>query len=128
MGGRRRLARPESRFLEQALVFFVPAYAVTLLFILGVALGGAGALRAAPPPGAVAYGRAFGAAFPVLFFVASVVLMWAAEREALKQAPGSLVAPLLAAAAPFAAARRSRCPGGRGRPGPLALLWKASAA
>jgi len=119
---------PESRFLLQSLVFFAPAYAVSLFVILSVSLAeravfGKRKRRSAPS----LYGRAFGAAFPVTFFVATAVLMWVGERMALKQAPGSLVAPLLAAVAPFGAAGLALVPAAAAA-GPLALLWKAGPA
>ncbi len=53
--------------------------------------------------------------------------MWLGERAALSQAPGSLVAPLMAAGAPFVAAGVAVFPAAAVA-GPLALLWKASAA
>jgi hypothetical protein len=118
---------PESRFFEQALVFFGPAYVLTLLLVFGVALAERalfGASRRRPPS---SYGRAFGAAFPALYFVASALLMIFAEREALRIAPGSLIAPLLAAAAPFAAGAVAVIPAAAAA-APLALLWKAGAA
>jgi hypothetical protein len=120
-------AGPESRFFEQALVFFAPAYVLTLLFILSVTLAEKAIFGARAPRKVSRYGRAFGVAFPALFFAASAVLMWVAERQALRQAPGALVAPLLAAAAPFAAAGVAALPAAAAA-GPLALLWKASAA
>jgi hypothetical protein len=97
-------AAPETRFLEQSAVFFVPAYVVALLFILSVALAERavfGPKRKRKPSG---YGRAFGAAFPIVFLMSSVFVMWVMGRLAARQAPGALVAPLLAAAAPFGAA------------------------
>jgi hypothetical protein len=120
-------AAPESRFFEQALVFFLPAYVLTLLFILSVTLAERAVFGARARRASSRYGRAFGAAFPALFFASSAVLMWVAERQALRQAPGSLIAPLLAAAAPFAAAGAAVLPAAVAA-GPLALLWKASAA
>ncbi len=118
---------PESRFLLQSLVFFVPAYVLALFVILSVTLAERAVFgrRKRRTPGT--YGRAFGAAYSGLFFAASAVLMWIGEREALKQAPGSLVAPLLAAAAPFAAAAAAIVPAAAAA-GPLALLWKAGPA
>ena len=118
---------PESRFLLQSLVFFAPAYAVCLFVILSVSLAERAVFGKRKRPTPSLYARAFGAAFPVLFFVASAVLMWIAEREALKQAPGSLVAPLLAALAPFGAAAIALVPAAAAA-GPLALLWKAGPA
>jgi hypothetical protein len=118
---------PESRFFEQSLVFFLPAYVLALLFILSVTLAERAIFGARARRPSSRYGRAFGAAFPALFFAASAILMWVAERQALRQAPGSLIAPLLAAAAPFAAAGVAALPAAAAA-GPLALLWKASAA
>lgn len=120
-------AAPESRFFEQAFVFFLPAYAVTLLFILSVTLAERAVFGARTRRQASRYGRAYARAFSPLFFVASVLLMWVAERQALRQAPGLLIAPLLAAVAPFAAAAAAALPAAAAA-GPLALLWKASAA
>ena len=104
-----------------------PIYEGGLFGILGVtlaerALFGRPARR---PPSR--YGRAFGAAFPAMFFVASALLMALAEREALKQAPGSLIAPLLAAAAPFVAGGAAVIPAAAAA-APLAFLWKAGGA
>ena len=117
---------PETRFLEQALLFFVPAYAVALLFILSVAL----AERALFGPRGdrlSAYGRAFETSFPILLLIASVLVMWFGERFALRQAPGTLVAPLLAALSPFLAAALAVIPAGL-LAGPLAFLSRARAA
>lgn len=120
-------AAPETRFLEQALVFFVPAYVIALLFILSVMLAER-AVFGSPRAAAVSiYRRAFGTAFPALYLTASAVLMWLGERMALKQAPGSLVAPLLAALSPFAAAALAVVPAAAVA-GPLAILWKAGTA
>ena len=119
-------AAPEARFLEQALVFFVPAYAVALLFILSVALAER-AVFGRRRAGFSAYGRAFRSAFPILFLAGSVLVMWFGERLALRQAPGTLVAPLLAALAPFAAAGLAVIPAAA-IAGPLALFIKASPA
>jgi hypothetical protein len=119
---------PESRFFEQALVFFVPAYVLGLVFILGVTVAERALFGGPRPrPGPSRYRRAFGLAFPPLFLLASVVVFWVGEKAALRQAPGSLVAPLLAAAAPFAAAAAAVVPVA-GLAAPIALLWKASLA
>ncbi len=118
---------PESRFFEQGLVFFAPAYVLCLVFILSVSLAEralfGGRKRRAPSR----YGRAFAIVFPGLFLAASVVLFWVGEKAALRQAPGSLVAPLLAAAAPFAAPAAALVPAAS-LAAPIALLWKASLA
>lgn len=118
---------PESRFFEQGLVFFVPAYALCLVFILSVTLAERAIFGSRPRRAASRYGRAFGLAFPPLFLLASAVLFWVGEKEALRQAPGSLVAPLLAAAAPFAAPAAAVVPAA-GLAAPIALLWRASLA
>jgi len=118
---------PESRFFEQGLVFFAPAYALALLFILSVTLAERSLFGAKKRREASRYGRAFSAAYPAVFLTASAVLLWVGEREALKQAPGSLVAPMLAALAPFAASVVALGPAA-GVAAPLALLWKASLA
>ena len=115
---------PESRFLLQALVFFLPVYVVSLFVILSVSLAERAVFGRRQRPAPSSYGRAFGSAFPVFFFGASAVLMWIGEREALRQAPGSLVAPLLAAVAPFGAAGLALLPAAAAA-GPLALLRKA---
>ena len=118
---------PESRFFEQALVFFLPAYVLALLFILSVTLAERALFGARPRRAPSRYGRAFASAFPPIFLAASAVLLWVAERGALRQAPGSLVAPVLAAVAPFAAAAAAVLPAA-GVAAPLALLQKASLA
>jgi hypothetical protein len=122
-GDRMESAAPEARFLEQALVFFVPAYVMALLFIVSVAAAER-ALFGRKKPGESAYGRAFAAAFPVVFLIASVLCMWLGERLALRQAPGTLVAPLLAAVSPFAGAAVSVLPSAL-LAAPLALIWRA---
>ena len=118
---------PESRFFEQALLFFLPAYVLCIVFILSVTLAERALFGGGKGRAPSRYRRAFALAFPPLFFAASVVLFWVGEREALRQAPGSLVAPLLAAASPFAAAAAALVPAA-GLAAPIALLWKASLA
>lgn len=118
---------PEWRFLQQALVFFAPAYAVALLFVLAIALGERalfGPRKARPPS---AYGRAFRAIFPVLFLIGSAAVMWFGESAALRQAPGTLVAPLLAAVSPFAGAALALLPSAV-IAGPAALAGKLAGA
>ena len=97
-------AAPEVRFAAQALVFFLPAYAVTLLFILAVALAERAVFGARPAGGTGGFGRSFASAYNVLFLVASGVLVFAGDRLARKDLPGALVAPVLVAFAPFGAA------------------------
>ena len=117
---------PEARFLGQALVFFVPAYVVALLFLLAIALGERalfGPKKARRPGG---FGRAFGSTYPVVFLICSVVAMWVGERLALRQAPGTLVAPLIAAVAPFVGAALAALPSVV-LAGPVALVQKVGA-
>lgn len=118
---------PEARFLGQALVFFLPAYLVVLLFLLAIALGERALFgpRRLRKPGL--FGRAFGSTYPVVFLLCSVVAMWVGERLALRQAPGALVAPLVAALAPFAGAALAAIPAVV-LAGPVALIQKVGAA
>jgi hypothetical protein len=95
---------PETRFVEQALVFFVPAYLLALIFLLAIVLGERFLFGARARKKGSAFGSAFASVYPVLFLLASGAAMWMGERVAMAQAPGTLVAPLLAAAAPFAGA------------------------
>lgn len=95
---------PETRFVQQALAFFVPLYLLSLLFLFAIALAERVLFGKRPSRKGSAFGSAFAAVYPVLFLVASGVVMWIAERVALKQAPGTLIAPLLAAVAPFGGA------------------------
>ena len=125
-GDRVESAAPEARFLEQSLVFFVPAYVMALLFIVSVAAAER-ALFGRKKAIASAYGRAFGVSFPVVFLVASALFMWFAERVALRQAPGTLVAPLLAALSPFAGAALSVIPAALVA-GPLAFFTRTGEA
>lgn len=121
------VASPESRFFEQSLLFFVPAYILALVFVFGITVAER-ALFGPPKKRAPSrYARAFAAAFPALFLAASVALMLAAEHFALRQAPGSLVAPVLAAGAPFAAGAIALLPAAMAA-APLAFLWKVAAA
>jgi len=119
-------AAPEARFLEQALVFFAPAYVMALLFIVSVAAAER-AIFGRRKRGSSAYGRAFSSSFPVVFLAASAVFMWYSERVALRQAPGTLVAPLLAAIAPVAGAALSVIPAAVVA-GPVALFTQAGEA
>ena len=125
-GERAESSAPETRFLEQAAVFFVPAYVAALFFILVVALAERAVFgpRKGRPS---AYGRAFANAYPVLYLISALVVMWWGERVALRQAPGTLVAPLLAALAPFAAAPAAFLPAAAVA-APLSIVTKASPA
>jgi hypothetical protein len=104
-GGAFVSSSPEGRFVEQAMLFFVPAYLVTLLFILFVALAERGLLgRSAEPRRFPSYRTAFSGVFAALFLVATGVVVWMGDRLANRMAPGALVAPLLVAFAPYPAA------------------------
>ena len=118
---------PEARFLGQAAVFFLPAYAITLLFVLAIALGERALFGARKARRSGGFGRAYASTYPVIFLLASVVAAWIAERIVLRQAPGALVAPLIAAAAPFAGAALAAIPAAA-LAGPVALLQKVGAA
>jgi hypothetical protein len=126
-GDRAFASSPEARFLGQALTFFLPAYLVTLFFLLAIALGERALFgpRKARRPGG--FGQAFAATYPVVFLLSSVVAMWIGEKAALRQAPGALVAPLMAAIAPFAGAVLAALPAVV-LAGPIALLRKLAPA
>ncbi len=103
-GGRFATASPEVRFVEQSLLFFLPAYAVALLFILGVALAERSLFGPRETGPRSDYARSFGPAFATLFLTASALVVFEGERVAGRLAPGALVAPVLAGVAPFLAA------------------------
>ena len=103
-GGTLMSASPEARFVEQSLLFFVPAYVVCLLFILGISAAENAVFGSGEPKRASAYRRVFGPTFAVVFMVASALVVVAGERLAARVAPGALVAPVLVGFAPFAAA------------------------
>ncbi len=126
-GGRFVATTPETRFLQQSLIFFVPAYFVTLLFILCVALAEKGLFGRREKVRRSSYGRAFGPTFAVLFLIVSAVLVLVGDGVAARQAPGALVAPLLVAAAPFLAAVLAVAPAAL-LAAPLALLLRAGQA
>jgi len=97
-------ASAEARFVEQACLFFLPAYAVTLLFLLCVGLAERAVFGPRQRPPRTQYRRAFGPAYAILFLIATGVALFAGDRIAERVAPGALVAPILAAVAPFAGA------------------------
>ncbi len=103
-GGQFVAAAPEGRFVEQSLLFFLPAYLLTLLFILLVAAAETGLFGRRPKARFSAYRRAFAATFTVLFLLATAILVAVGERETNRLAPGALVAPVLVALAPYGAA------------------------
>ncbi len=104
-GGALVSSSPEGRFVEQALLFFVPSYLIALLFILFIALAERGALGVRQTAARLSsYRSMFGGVFAALFLVATGILVWLGDRFASRVAPGSLVAPLLVAFAPYGAA------------------------
>jgi hypothetical protein len=103
-GSRVAAASPELRFLLQSLLFFLPGYAVSLLFLFGIVLAETTLFGRREQRSLSGYARAFGPAFAVLFLVASAAIVFEGERVAARLAPGALVAPVLVGFAPFAAA------------------------
>lgn len=115
---------PEARFVAQAAVFFLPAYVVTLLFLLAIALAERSLLgRRQPRPESRAR-ESFAVTYSVLLLVGTALLVWLGDRQAARHAPEALVAPVLAAWAPWAAAVLA-LPGALLLAGPLALARKA---
>lgn len=103
-GGAQVSGTPEARFFEQASVFFAPVYAVTLLFILSISAAETAAFGSRQAVTGSDYWRVFGAVFNVLLLIATGVVVLVGDRTAARLLPGTLVAPVLAAAAPFGAA------------------------
>ncbi len=118
---------PEVRFAAQSFVFFAPAYALTLLFILCIAVAERAALGPKPKGKSNGFKRSFGPVYNVLYLAASGVLVYLADRLANKHLPGVLVAPLLVAGAPFAAAALAVVPAAV-LAAPLALFRRVQAA
>jgi hypothetical protein len=125
-GSRFVATSPEARFVEQSALFFAPAYLVTLLFVLFIAVAESGLFGPRPKPARSAYRRAFGLAYAGLLLVATGILVVVGEKAAARFAPGALVAPVLVAAAPFGAAVVA-FPLAALLAGPLALLKRAGA-
>jgi hypothetical protein len=123
-GGRFVATSPEARFVEQSALFFAPAYLVTLLLVLFIAVAESGLFGPRPKPARSAYRRAFGLAYAGLLLVATGILVVLGERAATRLAPGALVAPVLVAVAPFGAAVVA-FPLAALLAGPLALLKRA---
>ena len=119
--GRWVAASPEGRFVEQSAVFFLPAYVMALLLALFVALAERGLFGRPTPPKPSVYRRTFAGTFAVLFIAATGPVVLFGEKTASRLAPGALVAPLLVAAAPFAAAALAVIPAAI-LAGPLAWL------
>jgi hypothetical protein len=123
----RSTTSPEVRFVEQSLLFFLPAYAVALLFILGVALAEKALFGPRETGRRSGYGKIFGPAFALLFLAASALLVFGGERMADRLAPGALVAPILVGLAPFLAAAIAVVPAAL-LAAPLAAVRKRSQA
>lgn len=102
---------PELRFVEQSLVFFLPLYLVSLLFVLLVNVAENALYGPRRPVARSAFDRAFRKIFPALYLVSVAVLVLLGDRLAQAYAPGSLVAPVLVALAPFLAAAVALLPG-----------------
>lgn len=109
-GSRVAAASPELRFLLQSLLFFLPGYAVSLLFLFGIVLAEAALFGRREARPLSRFARAFGPAFAVLFLVACAVIVFEGDRAAVRLAPGALVAPVLVGLAPFAAAALAALP------------------
>jgi hypothetical protein len=101
--GSRLASTPEARFVEQALVFFLPLYLVALLFVLCVALAEGGLFGRRKTRRSSAYGRSFRGTFVVFFLISGAAVVLLGDRLASRYAPGALVAPVLVALAPFLA-------------------------
>ena len=119
-------ATPEGRFVEQAFLFFLPAYLLTLLLVLFVAMAENGVFGRRESAAESSYRRAFRLVFAVLFLAGSGPLVFAGERAAGRIAPGALVAPLLVALAPWFAAALALLPAAV-LAIPVAVIKRASA-
>jgi hypothetical protein len=92
---------PEFRFLEQALVFFLPLYLIALLFVLLLAVAENALYGPRRPIARSVFDRAFRKVFPLLYLLTVAVLVLLGDRLARAYAPGALVTPVLVAMAPF---------------------------
>jgi hypothetical protein len=92
---------PEFRFLEQALVFFLPLYLIALLFVLLLAVAENALYGRRRPIARSVFDRAFRKVFPLLYLLTVAVLVLLGDRLARAYAPGALVTPVLVAMAPF---------------------------
>ena len=109
-GARLASSTPELRFIEQSLLFFLPVYVVSLLFILGVSLAETSLFGPRGARSRSAFARVLGPVFSVLFLCGTVAGLFVGERLAARLAPGVLVAPMLVALAPFAGAAAAAVP------------------
>lgn len=120
-------AAPEVRFSAQSFLFFAPAYALTLLFILSVAVAERAVFGPSGRQPRGGFRRSFTPVYNVLYLAASGVLVFAGDRLARRYLPDVLVAPVLVAFAPFGAAALAVLPAAL-LAGPLALLRRIEAA
>ena len=118
---------PELRFLAQAALLFAPAYVFALLLVLGITLAETALFGRPARRSGSAYRRSFAATFSVLFLLASGALVLFGESTASRRAPGTLLAPLIVALAPFGAGAAALLPAAV-LAGPLAALRKAGEA
>ena len=115
------------RFTAQSFVFFAPTYVLTLLFILCISVAERAAFGSAPGRGESGFRRSFAAVYNVLYLAASAVVVFVGDRMARKYLAGTLVAPLLVAAAPYAAAALAIVPAAL-LAAPLSLFRRAETA
>jgi hypothetical protein len=118
---------PEVRFTVQALVFFAPAYLLTLLFILCISVAERAAFGSVPQVAESGFRRSFAPVYNVLYLAAGAVVVFVGDRLARKYLAGTLVAPLLVAGAPYAAAVLAIVPAAL-LAAPLSLLKRVEAA
>ena len=118
---------PEVRFLVQTGIFFAPAYALSLLIVLGVAAAEKAIFG--PPAGRSrsGYRRSFAATFSALFLATTGALVLWADALASRKAPGALLAPLIVGLAPFAAGAAALLPAAV-LAAPIAMLRRAGGA
>ncbi len=123
-GGAYVSAEPEARFSEQSFLFFAPAYAVTLLFILSVSAAEIAVFGRRQTARRSAFGRVFAPVFNILFLIATGAVVLVGDHMAARFLPGALVAPVLVAGAPFAAAALAALPAAI-LAAPLSILRRA---
>lgn len=110
VGSRLAVSFPEGRFVEQSLLFFLPLYVVTLLFLLCIGVAESALFGARPRRERAGYARALGRVFVILYLPMTILIMVLGDRSARLYAPGALVAPLLTALTPFLAAPAALLP------------------
>ena len=120
-------ATPEVRFLAQAGLLFLPLYVAALLLVWAISFAETAVFGRADGGERSAFRHAFAAVFSVVFMASSAGLLLWADRAAGRAAPGALLAPALAAAAPFLAGAVALVPSAL-IAAPLARLRKAGEA